>query len=132
MADRGSRACRAEPAPPTGLGRARPPPGRDNALRTDTSILLIFVYSCPLLLGAMASVRSVVKGVRAMSTNTNRGLVYLGPGKVAVQAIPYPKLELAEQRRKCEHGVILKVGGPTASRWEGVSRALRAHALVRS
>jgi len=39
----------------------------------------------------------------------NRGVAYLGPGEVAVQSIDFPKLELAEQRRKCEHGVILKI-----------------------
>ena len=37
----------------------------------------------------------------------NRGVVYLGPGKVEVQSIDYPKLSLGN--RKCEHGVILKV-----------------------
>ncbi len=40
---------------------------------------------------------------------TNRGVAYLGPGEVDVQSIDFPKLELAEQKRKCEHGVILKV-----------------------
>ena len=39
----------------------------------------------------------------------NRGVVYKGPGKVEVVSIDFPKLELPEQRRKCEHGVILKV-----------------------
>ncbi len=39
----------------------------------------------------------------------NRGVVYQGPGKVSIEKIPYPKLELPEQKRKCEHGVILKV-----------------------
>jgi glutathione-independent formaldehyde dehydrogenase len=39
----------------------------------------------------------------------NRGVAYLGPGEVAVQSIDYPKLELPEQKRKCDHGVILKV-----------------------
>ncbi len=38
---------------------------------------------------------------------SNHGVVYLGPGKVEVQAIDYPKLALGS--RKCEHGVILKV-----------------------
>jgi len=38
---------------------------------------------------------------------SNRGVVYLGPGKVEVQSIDYPKLALGS--RKCEHGVILKV-----------------------
>ncbi|MGY1827448.1 MULTISPECIES: formaldehyde dehydrogenase, glutathione-independent [unclassified Blastococcus] len=47
----------------------------------------------------------------------NRGVAYTGPGKVEVQDIPYPKLELqdgpgvnpANVGRKTEHGVILKV-----------------------
>jgi len=39
----------------------------------------------------------------------NRAVVYKGPGKVAVEKIDFPKLELKEQRRKCEHGAILKV-----------------------
>lgn len=38
---------------------------------------------------------------------TNRGVVYMGPGKVEVQSIDFPKLALGD--RKCEHGVILKV-----------------------
>ena len=37
----------------------------------------------------------------------NRGVAYMGPGKVEVQTIDYPKLALGS--RKCEHGVILKV-----------------------
>lgn len=41
--------------------------------------------------------------------STNRGVAYLGPGEVEVQSIDFPKLELAEQKRKCEHGAILKV-----------------------
>ena len=47
----------------------------------------------------------------------NKGVAYVGPGKVEVQDIPYPKLELqdgpgvnpANIGRKTEHGVILKV-----------------------
>lgn len=48
----------------------------------------------------------------------NRGVVYMGPGVVEVKDIPYPKLELdsmsspvasERQKRKCQHGVILKV-----------------------
>lgn len=39
----------------------------------------------------------------------NRCVVYVEPGKVKVEAIDYPKLELKEQNRKCEHGVILRV-----------------------
>jgi glutathione-independent formaldehyde dehydrogenase len=38
---------------------------------------------------------------------TNRGLAYMGPGKVEVQSVDFPKLALGN--RKCEHGVILKI-----------------------
>lgn len=37
----------------------------------------------------------------------NRGVVYKGPGQVAVESIPYPELALGN--RQCDHGVILKV-----------------------
>lgn len=39
----------------------------------------------------------------------NRCVVYLEPGKVEVRNIDYPKLELPEQHRKCNHGVILRI-----------------------
>src|SRR6266404_445003 len=39
---------------------------------------------------------------------TNRGVVYKGPGKVAVEAIPDPRFE-TPAGRKITHGVILKV-----------------------
>jgi glutathione-independent formaldehyde dehydrogenase len=47
----------------------------------------------------------------------NRAVAYMGPGKVEIQEIDYPKLELqdgpgvnpANIGRKCNHGVILKV-----------------------
>jgi glutathione-independent formaldehyde dehydrogenase len=38
---------------------------------------------------------------------SNRGVVYMGPGKVEVQSIDYPKLALGS--RRCDHGVILKL-----------------------
>jgi glutathione-independent formaldehyde dehydrogenase len=38
----------------------------------------------------------------------NRGVVYIGPGKVEVQSIDYPKL-VDPRGRKAEHGVILRV-----------------------
>jgi len=38
---------------------------------------------------------------------SNRGLAYMGPGKVEVHSIDFPKLALGS--RKCEHGVILKI-----------------------
>ncbi|WP_027858023.1 formaldehyde dehydrogenase, glutathione-independent [Marinobacterium jannaschii] len=40
-------------------------------------------------------------------SSTNRGVVYKGAGKVAVESIAFP--ELAIGKRKCNHGVILKV-----------------------
>ncbi len=38
---------------------------------------------------------------------SNRGVAYMGPGKVEVQSIDYPELALGD--RKCNHGVILKI-----------------------
>jgi glutathione-independent formaldehyde dehydrogenase len=38
---------------------------------------------------------------------SNRGVAYVGTGKVEVRPIDYPKLALGD--RKCEHGVILKI-----------------------
>ena len=38
---------------------------------------------------------------------SNRGVAYMGPRKVEVQSIDFPKLALGS--RKCEHGVILKI-----------------------
>src|SRR6202162_3434439 len=38
---------------------------------------------------------------------TNKGVAYIGPGKVEVQSSDFPKLALGS--RKCEHGVILKI-----------------------
>jgi glutathione-independent formaldehyde dehydrogenase len=38
---------------------------------------------------------------------TNRGVEYMGPGKVEVHSIDFPKLALGD--RKCHHGVILKI-----------------------
>jgi len=38
----------------------------------------------------------------------NRCVVYEEPGKVSVKNIDYPKLELKEQKRKCDHGVIIR------------------------
>jgi glutathione-independent formaldehyde dehydrogenase len=38
---------------------------------------------------------------------SNRGVAYMGPGKVEVQSIDFPKLELGS--RKCDHGAILKI-----------------------
>ncbi|KFX69471.1 aldehyde dismutase [Pseudomonas taeanensis MS-3] len=40
-------------------------------------------------------------------THVNRGVIYKGAGKVAVESIPFPELALG--KRKCDHGVILKV-----------------------
>src|SRR6476660_9437278 len=38
---------------------------------------------------------------------SNRGVAYMGKGKVEIQSIDFPKLALGS--RKCEHGVILKI-----------------------
>jgi glutathione-independent formaldehyde dehydrogenase len=38
---------------------------------------------------------------------SNRGLAYMGPGRVEVQSIEYPKLEL--DGRPCQHGAILRI-----------------------
>mmetsp|Transcript_42856 Transcript_42856/g.108419 ORF Transcript_42856/g.108419 Transcript_42856/m.108419 type:complete len:478 (-) Transcript_42856:1692-3125(-) len=58
-------------------------------------------------------------GARSYSSSTgNRGVIYMGPNHVEVQSIDFPKLELdstsspvasERQKRKCEHGVILKI-----------------------
>jgi glutathione-independent formaldehyde dehydrogenase len=46
----------------------------------------------------------------AAVAEANRGVVYLGPGKVEVQDLEYPKFELDEQNhRQLQHGVILRV-----------------------
>ena len=39
---------------------------------------------------------------------SNRGIAYVGPGKVQVQSIDFPKL-VDPAGRKCEHGIILKI-----------------------
>eukprot|EP00042_Codosiga_hollandica_P031976 m.197796 g.197796 ORF g.197796 m.197796 type:complete len:419 (-) comp53775_c0_seq1:50-1306(-) len=59
---------------------------------------------------AVSKSRTLVRAYAA----ANRGVVYMGPGKVEVQKIDFPKLELAAgefnpRKRKCDHGVILKV-----------------------
>ncbi|MBB3061992.1 formaldehyde dehydrogenase, glutathione-independent [Microbulbifer rhizosphaerae] len=38
---------------------------------------------------------------------SNRGVVYQGPGEVSVESIAFPELALG--KRRCDHGVILKV-----------------------
>ena len=38
---------------------------------------------------------------------SNRGVAYVGPGKVEIHSLDFPKLALGS--RKCEHGVILKI-----------------------
>ncbi|MDF0750490.1 formaldehyde dehydrogenase, glutathione-independent [Marinobacter sp. 71-i] len=41
------------------------------------------------------------------SNASNRGVVYQGPGHVSVESIDFPELSLG--KRRCDHGVILKV-----------------------
>src|ERR671929_215388 len=46
----------------------------------------------------------------AVMADTNKGVVYTGPGTVEVQVLDFPKLELPEQNnRQLQHGAILKV-----------------------
>ena len=45
--------------------------------------------------------------IKEKSMASNRGVEYMGTGKVEVHSIDFPKLALGD--RKCEHGVILKV-----------------------
>src|ERR1700726_3610163 len=40
--------------------------------------------------------------------STNRGVVYIGPGKVEVQGIDYPKF-IAPNGKEIDHGVILRI-----------------------
>ncbi len=39
---------------------------------------------------------------------TNRGVVYMGPGKVEVQSIDFPKMQ-NPKGKDIEHGVIVKI-----------------------
>jgi len=61
---------------------------------------------------------SVARGRSYGTGATNRGVMFMGPNHVEVKDIPFPKLELdstnspvvsERQKRKCNHGVILKV-----------------------
>lgn len=72
------------------------------------------------------AVTTFQRGVRHAS---NRGVVYMGPNKVEVQSIDYPKLELAEQKRKCNHGVILKVRGVVNSRCSASAATALTHSM---
>lgn len=54
----------------------------------------------------------------ASPSNTNRGVIFMGPNDVEVKGIPFPELvldstaspvESERQTRKCQHGAILKV-----------------------
>jgi len=44
-----------------------------------------------------------------MGERTNRGVVYRAPGVVVIEPIPFPRLFNEAQKRKCEHGVIIKI-----------------------
>ena len=58
------------------------------------------------------------RDLSSAATATNRGVIFMGTNHVEVQGIPFPKLELdstsspvesERQKRKCNHGAILKV-----------------------
>src|SRR5205809_8120961 len=64
----------------------------------------------------------------------NRCVVYVEPGQVSVETIDYRKLELPEQNRKCDHGVILKTAatnicGSDQHMVRGRTTALKGHTL---
>src|SRR5689334_656449 len=40
---------------------------------------------------------------------SNRGVAYIKPGQVEVQSIDFPKLYDPARKKKCDHGVILKI-----------------------
>ena len=40
---------------------------------------------------------------------SNRGVAYIKPGEVKIQSIDFPKLVNPTNKRKAEHGVILKI-----------------------
>eukprot|EP01084_Bolivina_argentea_P052180 95863_1 len=72
-----------------------------------------------MLIGTFKPSKIIQTCSRTFSTlSTNRGVVYMGQNHVEVQSIDFPKLELnsmnspvisERQKRKCNHGVILKV-----------------------
>jgi Alcohol dehydrogenase GroES-like domain len=45
---------------------------------------------------------------RTHPMSTNRGVVYIGPGKVEVQGIDYPKF-VTPNGKEIDHGVILRI-----------------------
>eukprot|EP00899_Mesostigma_viride_P003311 jgi/Mesvir1/12981/Mv05992-RA.1 len=72
--------------------------------------------SCPCCSAGPARNR-VLSSLPSQSNTGNRGVIYMAPGVVEVKPIPFPKLELdstsspvvsERQKRKCDHGVILK------------------------
>ncbi|MFT4574807.1 MAG: glutathione-independent formaldehyde dehydrogenase, partial [Marinomonas primoryensis] len=54
-----------------------------------------------------STIKTTAKKDIVMSNHANRGVIYQGNGTVKVEAIPFP--ELAIGKRRCDHGVILKV-----------------------
>ncbi|XRB16682.1 glutathione-independent formaldehyde dehydrogenase [Pseudoscourfieldia marina] len=75
--------------------------------------------SCPCDSCAETNSRvSSKRGISSAADSGNRGVVFMAAGEVEVKPIDFPKLELdsmsspvpsERQKRKCEHGVILKV-----------------------
>lgn len=46
---------------------------------------------------------------------SNRGVAYVGPGKVAIQAIDFPKLELKDQNESASTVSFLGSSAPTSA-----------------
>lgn len=85
------------------LGRARISRSTGQACHRARLLFFFFVCVCFCVIGFVTYLQPV------MANKTNRGVAYLGPGKVEVREIPYPKLHLDAQNRPCPHGAILKV-----------------------
>src|SRR5438477_6345912 len=66
------------------------------------------VRNWPVCHSRMSPLPATVRAGPRSFPMANRGVVYKGPGKVAVEAIPDPKFE-TPAGRKITHGVILKV-----------------------
>jgi hypothetical protein len=59
--------------------------------------------------GATVFSRGAKTSAGSLGAPSNRGVVYNGPGLVAVEPIAFPQFYQAEQKRDIHHGVILKV-----------------------
>src|SRR6202045_2167931 len=75
---------------------------------TPDELSAAMIRNWPVCHSRMSPLPATVRGRPRSFPMANRGVVYKGPGKVAVEAIPDPKFE-TPTGRKITHGVILKV-----------------------